>query len=561
MMKHFKRITAAVLVAVTALATTACGGKKGPTVDATKTQLNVGVFNAGLGTTYFDEMAKDFEEYYAETSFETGKKGVEIVALKKKDEFTPNMLLNRMKNYEAVLYFLDQGAYDTFYSAGLLTEVTDVMTNEILDEDGELAEKTGKTATQSVEDTMIDGYEQVFKKNGKYYAVPFWLTVPGIIYDADLFNDSRLYFKADGSIGANYADVEAGRCSTGPDGKLGTSDDGLPNTWNDFVTLMARMVSSGITPFTWDIEHGYQVSRVYNQIWANYEGYNNFMLNYTFNGEDSVLGEITESNYLNLVNQEGRKAGIKAFYDITRNDKNYSSKSKPGGGNTHTGSQQEYIDSINTSNRIAMFMENSYWEQEARGHFDKAAQRDPDQGYGERNFKYMPIPRFVGTTGIKEQTNTERVLAATGADNYICISAQNKAQNKDLQTEIAKLFIKFVQQRSQLVKFTANTGCIRPYNYTITKEEKATCTPYTRSILQFIEEGAKVVANLPIATKRQQKTGESGFNEENNGFGFRAEVNGSLKFEPFSYLFTYKDKSVEDCYAEVKEQFKNHFTF
>lgn len=561
MIKRFKTITAATLVAVTAFAAAACGPKKGQTVDATKTQLNVGVFDAGLGTAYFDEMAKDFEAYYAETSFEEGKKGVEIVPLKKKDEFTPNMLLNRMKNYEAVLYFLDQGAYDTFYNAGLLTDVTDVMTDVIFDENGELAEKTGKTAAKSVEDTMIEGYEQVFKKDGKYYAVPFWLTVPGIIYDADLFDESRLYFKADGSIGANQADVDGGRCSAGPDGKLGTSDDGLPNTWNDFVKLMERMVSSNITPFTWDIEHGYQVSRVYNQIWANYEGFNDFMLNYTFSGTDSALGEITEDNYLELVNQEGRKAGIKAFYDITRNDKNYSSKSKPGGGNTHTGSQQEFIDSINTDKRIAMFMENSYWEQEARGHFDKAAQRDEAQGYGKRNFRLMAIPRFVGTEGIADQVNTERVLAATGSGNYICISAQNKVQNKELQTKIAKLFIKFIQQRSQLVKFTANSGCLRPYDYTIDEEEKQTCTPYTRSILQYIEEGAKVVANLPIATKRRQRTGEQGFNEENNGFGFRAEVNGSLKYEPFSYLFTYKDKSVEDCCAEVKKQFKNHFTF
>ena len=559
-MKKLKTITAALLVAVTAFAATACG-KKGQSVDSTKTQLNVGVFDAGLGTVYFDEMAKDFEEYYADTSFETGKTGVQIVSLKKKDEFTPNMLLNRMKNYEAVLYFLDQGAYDTFYNAGLLTDVTDVMTDVVLDADGELAEKTKKTATQSVEDTMIDGYEEVFKKDGKYYAVPFWLTVPGIIYDADLFNERRLYFKADGSIGANQADIDAGKCSKGPDGKLGTSDDGLPETWNDFVTLLSRMVSNNITPFTWDIEHGYQVSRVYNQFWANYEGYDNFMLNYSFNGTDSVLGEITEDNYLKLVEQEGRKAGIKAFYDITRNDKNYSNKSKPGGGNTHTGSQQEYIDSINTDNRIAMFMENSYWEQEARGHFDKAAQRDAEQGYGKRNFRYMAIPRFVGTDGITDQTNTGRVLAATGADNYICISAQNKNKNAEVQTKVAKLFIQFVQQRSQLVKFTANTGCIRPYNYTVTEEEKATCTPFTRSILQYIEEGAKVVANLPVASKRKQRTGEQGFNEENNGFGFRAEVNGVIKYEPFSYLFTYKNKSVEDCYAEVKKQFAAHFTF
>lgn len=561
MMKHFKRITAAVLVAVTALATTACGGKKGPTVDATKTQLNVGVFNAGLGTTYFDEMAKDFEAYYAETSFETGKKGVEIVPLKKKDEFTPNMLLNRMKNYEAVLYFLDQGDYDVFCNAGLLADVTDVMTDRILDEDGELAEKTGKTATQSVEDTMLEGYSDYYKKDGKYYAVPFWNTVPGIIYDADLFNERRFYSKKDGSIGANQADIDAGNCSTGPDGKLGTTDDGLPNTWNDFVTLMARMVSNNVTPFAWDIEHGYQISRTYNQIWANYEGYDDFILNYTLNGTDSTLGEINEDNYVKLVEQEGRKAAIKAFYDISKNDKNYSNKSKPGGGNTHTGAQQEYIDSINTDNRIAMFIENSYWEQESREFFNKAAQRDPDQGYGKRNFKLMAIPRFIGTEGIADQTNTERVIATTGAGNYICISAQNKVQNSELQTRIAKLFIKFVQQRSQLVKFTANSGCIRPFNYTMTEEEEEACTPYTRSILTYIAEGAKVATNLPISLKRRQRTGESGFNEGNNGFGFRASVNGVIKYEPFSYFFTYKDKTVEDCYAEVKSQFNKHFTF
>lgn len=66
-----------------------------------------------------------------------------------------------------------------------------------------------------------------------------------------------------------------------------------------------------------------------------------------------------------------------------------------------------------------------------------------------------------------------------------------------------------MQQRSQLVKYTANTGCIRPYNYTVTAEEKATCTPYTQSILTFIEEGAKVAPNLAIATKRRLYTGRN----------------------------------------------------
>ena len=173
-------------------------------------------------------------------------------------------------------------------------------------------------------------------------------------------------------------------------------------------------------------------------------------------------------------------------------------------------------------------------------------------GYGKRNFRYLPIPNFTGVDGIEDQTNTERVLPATYADSYICISAKNSNKNAEVQTKVAKLFIKFVQQRSQLVKFTANTGCIRPYNYTITAEEKATCTPYMQSILTFVEEGAKIAPNLPIATKRRLYTGEIGFNESNNGFGFVAKVGNATAFDPFTYFYKQPEKTVDDAFADMK---------
>ena len=59
----------AALAAVTCMRVCACGGDK---EDSTKTYLDVGVFDAGLGTVYFDEMKKDFEAYYANESFEDG---------------------------------------------------------------------------------------------------------------------------------------------------------------------------------------------------------------------------------------------------------------------------------------------------------------------------------------------------------------------------------------------------------------------------------------------------------------------------------------------------------
>ena len=399
MMKKTKNIGAILLASATLLGTAACGGSS-EKEDPTKTYLDVGVFNAGLGTAYFDELKKDFEAYYADAHFEEGKTGVVVRPLKKNTEFSPQNLKNSMKNLDQVLYILDQGSYEEFTENKLFADVTDVMTEKYLDEDGNIAADTNKEATQSVEDTMLEGYSDVFKKEGKYYAVPYMLSIPGIIYDADLFDESALYFRKDGSIGANAAAVAAGDCSAGPDGKRGTSDDGLPDTWNDFLTLLERL-RMNYTPFTWaESPSTYQISRVFNAIWANYEGYDNFMLNYSFKGTDGNLGSINENNFTKLLNQEGRKAAIKAFYDITKNQENYSAKARPGGGNTHTGAQREYIQSKRFGKRIAMFAENSYWEQEAREDvFNKETPQNVN-GYGKRNFRYLPIPRFENVDGI-----------------------------------------------------------------------------------------------------------------------------------------------------------------
>ena len=553
MMKKLKTIVATMLAAVSALTMSACvgGGNNSAKEDPTKTYLDVGVFDAGLGTTYFDELKKDFEAYYAETPFEEGKKGVVVRALKKSTEFNPANLIGSMQNYEPVMYVLDHGDYEEFTKKNMFLDVTDVMTEKYLDKDGNIAADTGETATKSIEETMYDGYSDVYKKNGRYYAVPYMLSTTGIIYDADLFDEAKLFFKKDGTFGATAADVKAGTASVGPDGEAGTSDDGLPATWGEFLKLLDMIRNKGYIPFTWaESPTTYQLSRLFNAFWANYEGYDDYMLNYTFNGKDSQFDDIDENNFIQLLDQEGRKAAIKAFYDITKNSGNYSAQAVPGGGNTHKGALSEYVQSKRFGKRIAMTVENSYWEQETREVFES----EPSQainGYGKRNFKYMPVPEFVGVDGIADQTNTERILPAQFAESYVCLSAKNKNKNADVQVKIAKLFIKFMQQRSQLVKYTKNTGCIRPYNYTVTAEEKALCTPYTQSLLTFIEEGARLAPNLLSATKRRAYNGEIGFHETDNGFAFRARVGNSTYMDPFTYFYQNKDKTVDNAVTDM----------
>ena len=210
-----------------------------------------------------------------------------------------------------------------------------------------------------------------------------------------------------------------------------------------------------------------------------------------------------------------------------------------------------------------MFMEQSYWESEARSTFSNLYDEGFDNyAYGRHDYRFMPVPNFTGVEGIADQTNIgkdKRVIVGRGADNYICISAKNKNANYDVQVEVAKDFIKFVQQREQLVKFTKNTGCFRSFKYTPTLEETKGYTKYVQSISKYIAEGARLTSNLPLAAKR--RANESLFDESNNAFAFVVNTATGKLYDPFSY-FRYesnKGKTVDDCFNDFKASFKDYF--
>ena len=70
-------------VATTSLVSLAGCGKffddDSVTVDTTKTQLYAVTYNGGWGGEWLEVLGKEFEEIYKDTSFEEGKKGVQVV--------------------------------------------------------------------------------------------------------------------------------------------------------------------------------------------------------------------------------------------------------------------------------------------------------------------------------------------------------------------------------------------------------------------------------------------------------------------------------------------------
>ena len=471
-------------------------------IDEDMAQLYIGHFLTGYGEDWLLETKALFEDYYKDTKFGNNPKpGVQVIIDNKETEFAEGALKTGMASYKNDVYYLHSIAQpEMFVNSNLFLDITDWVTEDIYDEDGNMAADTGKTATQSIVDTMYDGYAEAFDlgKNGEsaYYHLPWRLGFGGIVYDADLFNEKGLFMLDDkGTVGATYEDIEKGECSTGPDGQLGTADDGMPNTWEQFVKLMKTMASSeyNVIPFTWSSSTSYQRRDALNYIAANYEGAADWKLNYTFDGIDSEIGSIdgTDKDSDNqLRGQQGKKAAIKAAYDVV--DGNYYSTSVPV--NNHLGAESEFVqNAVNGGKPVAMLMEGGWWEIEAKDYFAEAAKVDASYEYGTRNYKLFPIPNFVGTEGVADKAFTERVLVGTGGTTTECVWANSP--NK----ELAKLWIQFTHKRECLSVFTRETSAFRPYTFEPTATEKAQYTKYAKSIYELLEEGAKTVYDLDIA--------------------------------------------------------------
>ena len=473
---------------------------EGPEIDETKTQLEIGNMDKGLGDEWLDAVSAKFEEAYADYPGENGKVGVQVIVTNKHSEFSTSSLVANMPYNDLDLYVVAESSYATLYmkqyeGESILADLSEVVNAKNYDDEGNLA--ADGTGTQSIASRMAEAYQNYYDissdGSGSYYALPFFCTATGGVYDADYFDEAALYFYEDGVIGATQEDIENGNCGPGPDGRMGTYDDGMPETWEQFMELMNAIVATGDIPFIWDGLNDYERKYFFQQLYANYEGANDYSLLYSLSGTDSQFGEINEENGYLLAGQEGRLAANKAISDIMSNASYYSEDAMKSS-TTHTNAQMLYLKSIEKNQRIAMFMEGSWWENEAREVFDDMALTEESWGHGKRNFKILPMPNFEGTTlATAERTGGSPIVSAQKDDRQVMVMSDadgsalfvsNQAPHKDLAME----FVKFIHSRDMLALTTQVSSVIRPFEYGFTEEEMADCTPYTQSILTMMND-------------------------------------------------------------------------
>ncbi len=502
-MKKLVSLILAACLIVSGMSLAGCGNKGGEKIDKNKTQLYVSHFSGGFGEKWIYQMKEEFQNKYANVSFEDGKTGVQVIISPHKNTATNKNF--DMTSDNAYVFFNENVPYGEFVNNNKLLDITDVVngTFDINNVAGLESAPDFSDADKKIIDKFTDvqqtGLNKGLEQAPAYYAIPHYEGYYGLTYDAELFDKEGYYMYADGTFGAKSTSKNL---STGPDGEEGTYDDGLPNTYADFFNLCA-LISEKNIPMIFSGADSFYIMNVINALITDYNGYENEKLAYTFNGTSTkyvtgwngdtpTIGEkpISNANGYDVFNQAGYYYGFDFLNKlINLQNKEYLYTDCFTESFTHTSAQSKYILSgyRTETQAIAMLAEGIWWQNEATPSFDEMAKDFPASGKEDRNFKFMPLPKATADEVGKGLTLLE------SQNSYIMI----RSNMPEKYIPLAKLFLQFCNTTDALKKFTIYDNTPRALKYEVNADDMKDFSTFSKSIFEIKnDKNTKIIYQL-----------------------------------------------------------------
>lgn len=503
-MKAMKRIAAALVAGILVLSMAACEREPvstgGPQHDATKTNVYVMNFDGGLGQEWLDAAELRFEEMYKDIELAEGQKGINIVIESKAQN--GDKVLTGIAGAKYNVYFTEYVNYNQFVNKGVVMDITDILTEDL----------SAYGESQSIVDKMNGNLSSFLnvgtEEEPKYYAAPFYEAYSGIMYDVDLFEQKGFFFNTEGQFITGYFDdnhVYQGndQLSYGPDGKTGiidgvdySHDDGLPATYDQFFQLCDYMLGAGVTPLIWPGANQDYINELILNMWADYEGVDRMMLNYTFDGVDDSIVEsvrddgtvvlkdpqtITSANGYLTYGQAGKYYALRFVERILQGGSAgaYTVSNIMSSGLTHTDCDTNFLKgTLDTKyETIGMMVNGTWFENEATEAFKTLSNLYGSATTKEnRRIGIMPYPKAT-----EEQVGeVVTPLCMKSAFCFVNANIQDEAVEK-----ASKLFLQFVMTDDSLKEFQRIVGMPWALNYEMTEEDLAKCTYYSQSLYRI----------------------------------------------------------------------------
>ena len=545
--KRIIALAATLLMGATTMSAFSGCGEKDSDYDPTKANLSVATYDGGVGGDWLKDAAQRFMDLHANsTHFQEGRTGVKISVDADKTKYSGTNLADKALNKD--MYFTEGVEYYTFVNRDKVADITDVVT-------GSMA-TYGETGT--IEEKLDSSFQDFLTaKDDKYYMLPFYSGFYGFIYDIDLFEEEGFYFDAEGDFvklemeGDKATEEERAafeaKKSNGPDGKKGNYDDGLPATYEQFIELAIQIKSKGYTPFCYSGNYSDYVDKAFRSFIADYEGYDAFKLNYTFDGENvevvksinadgsvelETIDKITQDNGYELQRQAGK------YYAFKMQEELLGSVEFVGGSWNafdYTVAQSEFINSKYSTDpskpRYAMLMEGVWWENEAEAAFT-AIETVRGEKKSDRHFGFLPMPKVS-----EDKAGPQTMFSANSSFGFINKNVENM--------ELAKEFMRFLHTDAEMSKFSAKTSIPRSLNYKVSEADRATATSFGKSLIDMVAE-AKVV--YPYSSLSLVINNSSAFTE--TAWFLTTSVNGKPLNSPFSAFTASTGKVSAKTYFE-----------
>ena len=508
-------------IAVSNVFAVGCGGRtSGEKRDPDKIQIECAIADVGMGTEWLYNLKARFEKDY-----ENAQIMINLVTT----ELETTSIASTLASYDYDVLFTNSGIASMEGVDNLVLDLTDIVTKDVYDANGNYVKSGG---TLSMEDRLqpYTGYlDSVVKKDAsgknQYLTTPYYIAPYGCWYDVDLF-------EAEGYFELGYAGLD-GEYGTdddmwGADGVENTFDDNLPATFTDYRTLIETIAADGHTPFTWSGLHSWMRTFYLELIYMNYEGINDYSLNWTLNGVDEQddIGTVTLEDSYKLINQDGRKAMLK-MADFMTSSAEYFSGDAFKSAQTHLEAQHDFLGSVQRTGakQIAMILDGAWWENEAKSYMNEMAQeKGAKYGHGVRRFGYLPIPHFEAdeTIGLAEQKNTKNVLRCGRVADVLVNKKAEKANAA--KRALVEDFILYMQSYASLKDFSQTTGVIRPIQSHFTEKDVKGFTYMAQQVYDLVDKSDLFIPTLEMTNSALKfsagtewmvgsKVGESVYNE------------------------------------------------
>ena len=435
----------------------ACGQIVGPEIPEGRTEIKISLLTGGYGNEWMENLIAEAnnaqDEYWFIKIGDNKHTGIDIA--------------NRVQGgiVEADIYFGD-GDIDTLIRLGYCEDLTEVIESKA----------TGETKTIKERIVSYENFEKRYSREGAIYAMPHMLSMSGIIYDHDLFVD----------MGWLLTDnTTASGLTKGADGVEGTYDDGLPETYAQFQSLIKEIRKNQMIPFIRGDQLGWSPYRTTSEaVWAQYEGLESYQVSYTYNGTytSPTTGkqtQITPETGYKVYTENLLEGRAKAMQWMTEtfliNDlENFY----PETGLSHTDAQAIFVTSHAMQNRIAMLLDGEWWENEAKRAFEEDEYASGDEyAYGKRDFRFMPIPAMEGQVS----SSNGKHFFRGGSGGTVCVLKQEDENKKEAIFDFLRMFA----SEKNCVNYTRCNGSLMPYAYELDDETKASLSKFSKNMMEI----------------------------------------------------------------------------